>query len=439
MNATCPPVQIKSLPGFFAFLLLIVCLAVLTACNNRSPDEALSQAVTDTPATTEPDLPTATTAPTLTPLPTVTPTPLPTETPTPAPTSTPTVPPTAIQDPTYGNPNVVHVYWDGENVQIGLAELDKDPVQLWSLTDAANPSFMPVFSPDGTQLAFLRYDRTAETTKFMLMNWNSPSERLLSNESVDIMGDFCWTSDRKSIIWSGPPPSGIETDIFRLDVASGEITNITQEFPLWDAFPACSPVDNRIAYVSERTETGDGFDSIWVMDSDGKNQQQLTNTPEHENEYPGWSPDGSEIAFYRYILLPGFGDEEGDEKSFADGLWAVQADGSGERLIVEILDFQRGNLFAPAWSPDGKYIAYVNGPEEEMVVYIIEADTGKAVWSSDLPGEKAHFSWSANSKFLIFSNLVENKGNRIYVVSLDDLQVEPLLNVEDNWDGMFGP
>ena len=74
-----------------------------------------------------------------------------------------------------------------------------------------------------------------------------------------------------------------------------------------------------------------------------------------------------------------------------------------------------------------------------MVVHIIQAESGEEVWSSDLPGEKADFSWSSNAKFLIFSNMIENEGNRLYIVSIDTLTAEPLLSQPDNWDGMFAP
>ena len=47
--------------------------------------------------------------------------------------------------------------------------------------------------------------------------------------------------------------------------------------------------EGKIVYVKD----GD----IWVMDADGTNQTNLTNTPDINERDPAWSPDGTKIAF----------------------------------------------------------------------------------------------------------------------------------------------
>ena len=80
-------------------------------------------------------------------------------------------------------------------------------------------------------------------------------------------------------------------DIFVID-ASGE-TNLTGKNPSTDWFPCWSPDGTKIAFISDR----DDNDEIYVMDADGENQVNLTNSRNRDME-PSWSPDGKQIAFW---------------------------------------------------------------------------------------------------------------------------------------------
>src|SRR5215211_4387908 len=51
---------------------------------------------------------------------------------------------------------------------------------------------------------------------------------------------------------------------------------------------------------------------IWVMDADGTNQNNLTNTPDTDEGQPAWSSDGTRIAFTR----------QGDPNGFSD-VWVM--------------------------------------------------------------------------------------------------------------------
>lgn len=110
--------------------------------------------------------------------------------------------------------------------------------------------------------------------------------------------------------------------------------------------PVWSPDGARIAFygyprVSGTCGGGSNYD-VYVMNADGSDVQNLTTSPSDvqacfSQTAPRWSPDGSMLAY------------DGD-----DGLYVMNADGSGQRKLLE------DGMTGFAWSPDGSGCAYVD-------------------------------------------------------------------------------
>jgi dipeptidyl aminopeptidase/acylaminoacyl peptidase len=103
-----------------------------------------------------------------------------------------------------------------------------------------------------------------------------------------------------------------------------------------DVFPgaAWSPDGKRLAFLAEGTNHSN---DVYVINADGTDQRDVTNTPEDE-QWASWSPDGTRLAFSWF---------EG-----ADGTFVIDADGSNR---VEI-PTDGHSISTPAWSPDGSRI-----------------------------------------------------------------------------------
>src|SRR4029079_9016880 len=100
---------------------------------------------------------------------------------------------------------------------------------------------------------------------------------------------------------------------------------------------------------------------IYVMNADGSNQTELTNSPARTvNYWPVWSPDGGTIAFCRYRIRPSAG--------VGQGIYLVNSDGSNVRLITA-----HGGEY-PAWAPDGSKIAYTSYVTGGATVHVMNAD-----------------------------------------------------------------
>ncbi|MBC9716583.1 serine hydrolase [Streptomyces sp. TRM66268-LWL] len=129
--------------------------------------------------------------------------------------------------------------------------------------------------------------------------------------------------------------------------------------------PALSPDGTRVVYVLRTADREHDRDhrELWTVPAGGGPARRLTREP--ADTAPAWSPDGRTLAFVR-------GGGDGPPQ-----LWLLPADG-GEPEPVTELPLGAG---APVWSPDGKTLAFTAaaGP----------SDDGKAPVATDRLGYKA--------------------------------------------------
>ena len=84
-----------------------------------------------------------------------------------------------------------------------------------------------------------------------------------------------------------------QLDLWRVNFVTGQELRVTStQEAEYDA--AWSPIDNRLAYVSEVTGRGD----IYMLNLDGSAVTRLTDNVDDFDKHPTWSPDGMKIAFW---------------------------------------------------------------------------------------------------------------------------------------------
>jgi Tol biopolymer transport system component len=175
-----------------------------------------------------------------------------------------------------------------------------------------------------------------------------------------------------------------DSEIWSMDVQGRNLRNITQH-PAWDYWPAWSPDGQALAFVSER----DGDPELFIQSIDAQEAIQLTFNDEADR-LPAWSPDGSRIAFATV--------RDGIEE-----IHVINAECEGppetcsrhERAVTTWP--LKGT--APAWSPDGRRIAFVGWNQEDQPgLYIVgpEPENLEIVWEGD--AWIGSLSWGADPK-----------------------------------------
>jgi Tol biopolymer transport system component len=119
------------------------------------------------------------------------------------------------------------------------------------------------------------------------------------------------------------------------------------------AAPSATTPPGSIAFVREDPNPADlnAAVDLWVVRSNGRGLRKLVGTPGWD-ESPAWSPDGRRIAFTKSIYEPG----EPEDILKSIDIWTARADGRAQGNLT-----RDGSASSPAWSPGGATVAFARG------------------------------------------------------------------------------
>ncbi len=331
-------------------------------------------------------------------------------------------------------------------------EVISQPARLRSEGSNRNPSW----SPDGKKLAYVSRRPAPENsgskmrTVLVIRSMETGEEReilpeksLYTGQNWAPLGDLCWSPDGRSILCGGEYTVGIHL----IDIRTGGITTVVEFHPrirLWGL--AWSQDGKTVFYIRLRSEKGDWSCSIMSHDLATGQEQELYSGGRSYGP-AAFSPDGRELAFLDdgYIkVMPTVGGEVrevhhkgshyGSPVWTTDGryllfrkegeLCRIPADiptGEGDIYIAsidpatgEVLEPPKkaiqqfeGFNHSPAWSPDGKSLAYVSsrpspegtGRREVLVIRSEETGEERELYP-EVPLE-GRLIWSPDGRFIL--------------------------------------
>lgn len=132
--------------------------------------------------------------------------------------------------------------------------------------------------------------------------------------------------------------------------------------------------------------------------------RNLTNTPGVMERTPAWSPDGKTIAY--------FSDESGEY-----ALHIKTQNGEGETKKIPLAG-KSAFYFDPKWSLDSKHVAFT---DNQMNLWDVEVEAAKLTKvDTDYAYElNRDFSWSGDSKWIAFVRILPNNFHALFVYSFD--------------------
>jgi Tol biopolymer transport system component len=245
-------------------------------------------------------------------------------------------------------------------------------------------------SPDGTSLAFIRYEKRGIADVYVVpMAGGEP--RRLSNWNAVLMG-LSWTPDGEEIVYSVEEPATGRLWRIRADVASPGRGSPIADIPAPALYPSISrPVPGQPARLAFQTIARDV--DIHLMDlgarlvNGGIGSRPFLNSTRNEGS-PRFSPDASRIAFT-------------STRSGGQEVWIAGRDGSG---LQQITSLGANGLTIGGWSPDGAQIALEAAVGGNTDVYLVGADGGHLRRLTTEPSIDGVPSWSGDGRWIYFAS-----------------------------------
>ncbi|HTJ45944.1 MAG TPA: Tol-Pal system beta propeller repeat protein TolB [Kofleriaceae bacterium] len=245
-----------------------------------------------------------------------------------------------------------------------IQAMDFDGHGVYALTHNDSINMLPSFSHDGGRVAFTSYMRNNPDMYIVNAGGGRP-KKISAQRGMNTGASWSPDGSQLAITLSkdGNP------DIYIISASDGSIVKRLTNDKAIDTSPSWSPDGSQIAFVSDR----EGGPQIFVMSASGGSATRVSKNGDY-NTTPAWSPKkGAHVLAY------------------------TTRDGGVYDIVTLDLDTKKmtritqgeGSNEEPAFSPNGRAIAFASTRSGGSGIYIANADgtgTAKKVWGGSATG-----------------------------------------------------
>jgi TolB protein len=263
--------------------------------------------------------------------------------------------------------------------------IEPDGTGLRTVADHVTPPL--IWAPAGDRLAFVR----PTPRRRLVVDSLDGSTRVLSLPGLlarvgnELSGGPVWSPNGAGLYLAGTVAPA-DTELYSITQQGGDLRQLTRHKAVYDVDPAWSPDGRRIAFARQPIDFTGSPTSLWVIAADGSHPRRLTTS--RADDSPSWAPDNVHLVFARQTrtaseiavldtrtkrvrpLAPNAhapawspnGRLIAYVTSGSRPLRLIRPDGSGERSLFNRRELERGSrywsILQPSWSPDGRQIAF---------------------------------------------------------------------------------
>jgi serine/threonine protein kinase len=307
------------------------------------------------------------------------------------------------------------------------------------------------WSPDGTIIAYLVGRLLRRTDIFALGIEDKTARLIISQDGWVASAGMAWLADGSGlIIAASDRPTSLSTQLWQVSYPGGETRRITNDPNSYRDVSIAADSSKLVTLQTSRTSTiwvmptgdssraqqstggvgqsdgesgiswtGDGrivyssgtdHREIWIADSNGKNQRQLT-TDGKMSVLPSVTPDG------RYIVYNSF-------RSGMSEIWRMDIEGGNSKQLTS------GGGREPVCLPDGKWVVYESGSSDRLELWKIPLEGGQPLLLTAIPSLSS-WALSPDGKLLakLFFSEEEDVPPKLEVIALEEGQTAEALNI----------
>ena len=298
--------------------------------------------------------------------------------------------------------------WIAYTVTTTDSAKDKSDTDVWMvswdgtrtlrMTSSPEPEGNPRFSPDNRYLSFVSGRYESKGGQLWLLD-RAGGEAVRLTEMKGGVGEYEWSPDgtRIAVVSHDPDPEESRPD---------SLKNKNVKPVVIDRYAFKRDV---VGYLDRLR------DHIYIVNVATKKVEQIT-TGDYDDASVRWSPDGKQLAF-----VSERGNLDADRVNNSD-IFVVDAT---PNATPRKLTTWNGPDVGPAWSPDGKFIAYLQGSEPQLSAYtqntiaIIPVAGGAArLLAQSLDRDVSSLAWSADGRSIHFL-LGDDRAQHLASVSVD--------------------